>query len=203
MKLMKRIDRLMRAIDAAITVVKFMVALFAALVGFSVVAGLFAYRRLHDPEATLTVVGRPEPAVYASAVRRFVADLELSGAVRFAGRLADADLDACYRDADVLVVASEHEGFCLPVAEAMARGLPVLAFAEGAVPEVVGDAGVLLAAKAPLSTAAAAWRLQTDDDRRGRLVAAGRRRVPELGLADAADRLVDLLVGVQGPVLGR
>ena len=43
MKLMKRIDRLMRAIDAAITVVKFMGALFAALVGFSVVAGLLAY----------------------------------------------------------------------------------------------------------------------------------------------------------------
>ena len=43
MKLMERIDRLMRAIHAAFTVVKFMVALFAALVGFSVVAGVFAY----------------------------------------------------------------------------------------------------------------------------------------------------------------
>jgi len=134
---------------------------------------------------------------YADALRRYAAELGLGDAVHFAGKVDDADLREAYRTSDVLVVASEHEGFCLPVVEAMAEGLPVVAHRRGALPEVLGDAGVLLDGKDPEVTADAVHRLQTDDRWRAAVVTAGHRRLPALGLADAATRLVSLLLAVR------
>ena len=57
---------------------------------------------------------------------------------------------AHYRAADVFVSLSEHEGFCVPLVEAMHFGVPTVAFASTAVPETVGDATLLLADKDPL-----------------------------------------------------
>ena len=95
------------------------------------------------------------------------------------------------------MVSSDHEGFCLPVVEAMARDLPVVAFEEGVLGEVLGTAGVLLERKDPLTLSDAVHRVQTDTDLRARLVSAGRVRPAELGLAGAGERLADLLVSAQ------
>ena len=83
-----------------------------------------------------------------------MAELGLAGAVRFAGHASDATVASAYAEADVLVVTSEHEGFCVPVVEAMATGLPVVAFDQGAVPEVLGGAGSLVSDKDPYALAA-------------------------------------------------
>jgi glycosyltransferase involved in cell wall biosynthesis len=165
-----------------------------------VLAALCVYRQRHDPHATLLVVGKPAVAVYADALRRFAAELGLTGAVRFAGKIGDAELAEAYATADVLVVASEHEGYCLPVVEAMSAGLPVVAYRQGALPEVLGDAGVLVDQKGPMVVADAVNRLVTDRAWHDTVVAAGTARLPELGLADAGDRLADLLVGLGGGV---
>jgi len=161
------------------------------------VTALLAYRSRHDPTAELVVVGKPALPAYVRAVHRYVADLGLADAVRFAGKVADSALDEAYATADVLVVSSEHEGYCLPVVEAMAAGLPVVAYREGALPEVLGDAGVLVPTKDPVAVADAVHRLQADGDWRAAVVAAGRARVPALGLDRAGDRLVDLLLQVR------
>ncbi len=145
------------------------------------------------PTPTLLVIGKPALPAYVDALHRYVADLGLADAVQFAGKVTDAALADAYDSADVLVVSSEHEGYCLPVVEAMAHGLPVVAYREGALPEVLGDAGVLLDDKDPVVVADAVRDVQVDAARRAALVDAGRRRLPELGLAGAGDRLVDLL----------
>ena len=98
----------------------------------------------------------------------------------------------------MLVVTSEHEGFCVPVVEAMSAGLPVVAFDQGAVPEVLGGAGVLVSDKDPYALAAAIAALLADAPRRDAVVEAGRRRLAELDLDSAADRFVDLLVPLAG-----
>ncbi len=162
------------------------------------VAALLGYRARHDAAATLLVIGKPALSPYVDALHRYVADLGLADAVTFAGKVTDAVLADAYDSADVLVVSSEHEGYCLPVVEAMAHGLPVVAYREGALPEVLGDAGVLLDDKDPVVMADAIRAVQVDAVRRTALVEAGWRRLPALGLAGAGDRLVDLLVGVSG-----
>jgi len=112
-------------------------------------AALLVAREHHDPGATLTVVGRPVVAPYAGALRRFVDDLGLHDAVAFAGVLSDADLADALARADVLVIPSRHEGFGVPVLEAMTMGVPVVANRAGALPEVVGDGGLLVDAADP------------------------------------------------------
>jgi glycosyltransferase involved in cell wall biosynthesis len=62
----------------------------------------------------------------------------------FTGHVSNESITAYYRAADVFVCASEHEGFCVPVAEAMAYGLPVVALSAAAVPETLGGAGLLV-----------------------------------------------------------
>ncbi|HUA96066.1 MAG TPA: glycosyltransferase family 4 protein [Acidimicrobiales bacterium] len=161
------------------------------------IAALLAYRRRHDAEASLLVVGGTPVPAYAEALEQYAAELGLADAVRFAGKVDDDALGDAYRTSDVLVVASEHEGFCLPVVEAMAQGLPVVACRRGALPEVLGDAGVLLENKDPVVTADAVHRLQTDDEWRAAVVGAGHRRLPALGLDDAAPRLAGLLLAVR------
>jgi len=147
-----------------------------------------------DPEATLQIIGKPATESYVTSLQRYVAEMGLAGAVTFAGHTSDTTVAAAYGSADVLVVTSEHEGFCVPVVEAMSAGLPVVAFDQGAVPEVLGDAGVLVSDKDPYALAASIRDLLADAPRRAALSAAGRRRLAELDLESAADRFVSLLV---------
>jgi glycosyltransferase involved in cell wall biosynthesis len=91
--------------------------------------------------------------------------------------------------ADVYVSASEHEGFGVPLLEAMAHDVPVVAYAATAVPETVGGAAVLVGDKSPTVLATAAHRVVADGGLRAELVAAGRRRLHELGLPATTERL--------------
>jgi glycosyltransferase involved in cell wall biosynthesis len=158
------------------------------------IAALAVAREGADPGATLRIVGKPATDSYERALRHYVAGLGLEGAVWFSGYAADAAVAAAYAEADVLVVTSEHEGFCVPVVEAMAAGLPVVAFDQGAVPEVLGGAGVLVTSRDPYALAGAIGAVMADPTRRADLVDAGRRRLAELDLPNAADRFVDLLL---------
>ena len=80
---------------------------------------------------------------YDRFLERLVARLGVSGSVIFTGRVRLSELRACYEAADLFLCASRHEGFCVPLLEAMSFHLPILARAEAAVPETLGDAGVL------------------------------------------------------------
>jgi glycosyltransferase involved in cell wall biosynthesis len=154
---------------------------------------LLVARAHYDPEVTLQVVGRPVVPAYTRALHRFVDELGIHDAVTFRGGVSDADLVAAMAGSDVLVMASRHEGFGVPVIEAMTMGLPVVANTEGALPEVIGDAGLLIDATDPYALAGAAARVAADRGLRASLAEAGRRRVHALDLATAGDRTVDLI----------
>lgn len=95
------------------------------------------------PEARLIIVGPSPLPRYRRRLQAFVDELNLSRSW-LAGRVSDPALAAFYGHADVVVTASEHEGFCAPLLEAMAFDVPVVARRFGAVPETLGDAGLLL-----------------------------------------------------------
>jgi glycosyltransferase involved in cell wall biosynthesis len=163
------------------------------------ITALAATRRGRDPRAVLRIIGKPATEAYERALRRYVTELGLDDAVRFEGHASDTTVADAYATSDVLVVASEHEGFCVPVIEAMAAGLPVVAFDQGAVPEVLGDAGVLLTTRDPYAVADTIADLLADDARRADLATRGQHRIAALQLATTAERFVDLLV----PLLDR
>ncbi len=155
------------------------------------IAALFVARATTDPDARLTLIGSPTEPAYAAALRRYAGTLGLSGAVEFVEGVSDAELAAWYRCADVLVMLSDHEGFGVPLVEAMGHGTPIVAFDAGAVGEVLDGCGVLLAEKHPRAVVHAIADLLADRARRDRLVAAGRDRFDALGLNSAANHLVE------------
>jgi L-malate glycosyltransferase len=163
---------------------------------FAVMA-LLVTRQHHDQAATLRVVGRPVVPPYTTALRRFVDEMGLHDAVTFAGTLSDAGLAAAMEESDVLVMASQHEGFGVPAIEAMAHRLPVVANRAGALPETVGDAGLLVDTTDPWALARAISRVLGDRALRASLSAAATHRVTALGLPDAGERAADLVAGLR------
>lgn len=102
---------------------------------------------VHRPDAHLAIVGDCGDVYAAEAgrCRELAERLGVANRVHWLGRLDDAELARAYRGADLLVLPSVHEGFCVPVLEAMASGLPVLAARSAALPETIADAGLTFA----------------------------------------------------------
>ncbi len=152
-----------------------------------------AYRRAYDPHARLTLIGGSSSHSYLTALDAYVTSLGLDGAVRNLGSVPGGRLTAHYATADVFVCLSDHEGFCVPLLEAMAHGLPVVAYAAAAVPETLGGAGLLLPRKDPATVAAACHRVATDAALRQRFAAAGRARLAHFSLANTEAAMIDAL----------
>jgi glycosyltransferase involved in cell wall biosynthesis len=141
------------------------------------IAAFALFRQVHDPNARLWIAGGASSARYEAALRGYVEALGLDRAVGFTGAVPASHLGAYYADADVFVCLSDHEGFGLPVLEAWSHSLPVVAFRAGAIPEVAGDAAVLLSDKSPATVAAAVARVAHDAALHEALVARGRQRL--------------------------
>jgi glycosyltransferase involved in cell wall biosynthesis len=160
------------------------------------VKALWAFRRLYDDRARLHLVGGTSSFEYSKALTEYVGDLGLSTAVRLTGEVSDASLAAHFAAADVYLSLSAHEGFGVPLVEAMVAGVPVVTRGAGAVAETVADAALVLAAADPSYVAAALHRACTDDLLRATLTAAGHRRSAELAGGAVAARIVDAISGV-------
>jgi glycosyltransferase involved in cell wall biosynthesis len=133
------------------------------------VAKLMTERDVH-----LVVVGTPTAETRAQA-----AQLSLGERVTFTSGLPDEDYAALLASAQIAVIPSMYEGFSLPAAEHMASGTPVVASRAGALPEVTGDAALLVAPGDPEELAAALRRLHDDAALRDELAQRGLRRVGE------------------------
>ena len=152
-----------------------------------------AYRTAYDPLARLHVVGGPSSHAYWTALERFVAALGLSDAVDLAGSVTPGELAARYQVADVFVCVSEHEGFCVPLLEAMHHETPIVAYRAAAVPETLGPAGLVLDDKSPATVATAVHRVLSDAPLRAALVAAGTERIAHFALERTASLLADVV----------
>jgi glycosyltransferase involved in cell wall biosynthesis len=157
---------------------------------------LVVTRERRDPAATLTVVGKEAQPAYSRALHRFVTEMGLEQAVTFLGHVSDAEVAAAFAAADLLVVPSVHEGFCVPLVEAMAVGLPVVASESGVSLDILGGAGIMVDTHHAETLAGAIADLLGDEDRYDALVAAGRHQLEVLQLDRAGDRIVDLVLGL-------
>ncbi|HUR33353.1 MAG TPA: glycosyltransferase family 4 protein, partial [Vicinamibacterales bacterium] len=119
----------------------------------------------------LTCVGRLDrDAAYAAELARRAATGPLAGRVTMAGELSGDALDAAYAAADLFVLPTHYEGYGMVVAEALARGIPVVSTPTGAIPELVRDrAGVLVPPGNAAALGAALAPLISDRTRLGAL----------------------------------
>ncbi|CAA9295862.1 MAG: hypothetical protein AVDCRST_MAG26-4439 [uncultured Chloroflexia bacterium] len=144
---------------------------------------------------SLVIAGREDPRFQSARTR--VAELGLDRCVRFLPDVPDADLPALLGGALVFVFPSLAEGFGLPPLEAMACGTPVIASDRDSIPEVVGDAGLLVEPRPP-ALAAALQRLIDDDGLRRELSVRGLRRAAQFSWASTARATLDVYRAVAG-----
>jgi glycosyltransferase involved in cell wall biosynthesis len=129
-----------------------------------------------ERDVHLIVVGKPTEG---GPTDRLVAELGLGARVRFVTGISDNELAELAASAEIAVVPSLYEGFSLPAVEHMASGTPLVASRTGALPEVTGDAAVLVTAGDPEELAAVLRRLHDSGPERTRLAAAALARVQE------------------------
>ncbi len=122
-----------------------------------------------------------------SPIHRLVQRLGLSQKVRFQGYVEPSDLPYWYAAATIFVLPSHYEGFGLPVAEAMASGTPVITSSTSSLPEVAGDAALLVDPSSPVEIARAMLELAEDCERRRELAARGIRRSRRFTWKQAAE----------------
>jgi glycosyltransferase involved in cell wall biosynthesis len=153
------------------------------------------YKRYVDAFYRFIFVGRYDAVPrYYSTIRALMTEYRLlHERFIFTGPVSDEELAVYYRRAAVYISLSEHEGFCAPLVEAMATGVPVLAYAAAAVPETLGGAGVQFAPKDLEYAAELAGALAFDDALRATVIERQRRRAADFGLDRVRDRLAAML----------
>jgi glycosyltransferase involved in cell wall biosynthesis len=156
---------------------------------------MFAYYRAAiDREAQLILVGSyRDHREYYARLRELQRALALETSVTFTGAVSQAELCAYYREADCFISLSEHEGFGVPLLEAMKFDVPVVAYDAAAVGETVGGAGVLLRERDLAQAAEAAALVSEDGALRAKLAAAGRKRVADFDTETVAQRTREVL----------
>lgn len=137
----------------------------------------FAAVRRRAPHLTLVLAGSVEPP--SPPIEAAIGRSGLSGSVRVAGYVRADDLPALYAAAAAVVYPSLYEGFGLPVLEAMASGVPVLASSTSCFPEVAGDAALLVDPQSVEAIAEGLWSILSDVALRERLVQKGLARAAE------------------------
>ncbi|MEM7140394.1 MAG: glycosyltransferase [Actinomycetota bacterium] len=159
--------------------------------------GVLAALHAGGTAARLVLVGGSSSGAYVEAIETLARRLGVAESLVITGSVSEAALLGWYGAADVFVSVSEHEGFCVPVVEAMGLGVPVVAFGSSALPETIGGAGLVLDDKSPGHVAAAIERVVGDDAVRAGLVDRGHQRAAELGppaALDATRAILDTLV---------
>jgi glycosyltransferase involved in cell wall biosynthesis len=153
------------------------------------------YKRYVDAYYRFIFVGRYDVVPrYYSMIRALMADYRLlHDRFIFTGPIPDEELAVYYQHSAVYVSLSEHEGFCVPLVEAMAADLPVLAFSAAAVPDTLGGAGVQFAPKDLELAAELLGELAFNDELRAGVIAGQRKRLADFGDARVTREIESLL----------
>ena len=153
------------------------------------------YKRYVDADYRFIFVGHTDavPRYYAALRAQMLEYKMPPDRFLFPGVVPDEDLAVYYRHAHAYLSLSEHEGFCLPLIEAMAADVPVLAYGAAAVPETLGGAGVCFTPKDLEWAAELLGMLVYDEELRAAVIAGQRRRAADFDLA-ATDRRLATLV---------
>lgn len=157
----------------------------------------FARRRYEWKDHLLVLVGDAEHRF--GSYRRSVQAEHIEEAVRCPGRVSSEDLHALYAGASVFVFPSLYEGFGMPVLEAMASGAPVVTSNTTALPEVAGDAALLVNPESPDELGEAVTRILQDEPLRRSLQAKGKERVKQF----TWDRTARQTFGVYREIVGQ
>lgn len=138
----------------------------------------------HDSRLFLVGKDKANLSKYTSFLHDLRRRLELQDSVIFTGEVSESELKSYYLLADLFVITSEHEGFCVPLVEAMAMKVPIVALSSSAIPETISKAGLVWDERDPYLFAESIDTLINDESIRIRMSLLGRQRYEELFTGD-------------------
>lgn len=157
-----------------------------------VIAAFAAYREKYDKDARLILAGDDTIKPYTLRLREYTRALQVPN-VKITGHVTFPELLALYRKSSALLCMSDHEGFCVPLVEAMYFRLPIVAKDAAAVGETLGGCAVLLKDKDPSAAADALHRIISDAGAREKQLDAQTKRLGELTGQAAEERMAELI----------
>lgn len=153
----------------------------------------FHYHRFLNPNSRLILVGAQFLSLYDRQLAQLIDHLGLSSSVLFTDRISLGDLKTYYEAADLFLCTSQHEGFCVPLVEAMYFRLPILARATSAIPYTLGQAGVRFH-RFEYSVLAETLQLLIEDQAlRGQIISTEQQRLDDFAPAQVEVKLRDHL----------
>ncbi|WP_407742814.1 glycosyltransferase [Hyalangium sp.] len=162
-----------------------------------------AYQRLYQPRSRLLIAGYLNRETPYGAYLHGVKDLLGAERVHLLGRVSASQLSACYAVATAYLSMSRHEGFGVPLLEAMERGVPVVAYGAAAVPETMSGAGLATRTRDPMEVAQLLAVLEREPQLRQQVIAGQRARLASLGQEAVAGQIREglrpLLEGALAP----
>lgn len=149
------------------------------------------YQEIYERKVKLYLVGNysEQDAYYQFLLKECQQYVGLD--VYFTGRVSDDELEEYYRNADVFLCMSEHEGLCFPLLESMRYQVPVIAFRAAAIPDTLGNAGVLVNTKDSLVVAKEIEILVSDRLKRLKLIECQNERLEDFSFNNAKQMLLD------------
>ncbi len=159
----------------------------------NLIAALSAYNKMYSEDAVLHLVGRPFSKEYFKMLKNVARELGVNENVNFAMGVSAEELSSYYKGSDALVCLSEHEGFCVPLLEAMYNDLPIAAYDSSAIAETLEGAGILTKRNDPVTSAVAMRRISTDEELRRYLRHQMSNRLEQLSLQASRQKLYKAL----------
>lgn len=157
------------------------------------IESFFWYHKKMNPMSRLVIIGSERSCPrYFAMLKMFVGDLDLQN-VCFEGFASPTGIQTYYKHADLFVTTSKHEGFCLPLLEAMHHNVPVIAPAIGGIPEALNGSGVMYDDLRPAELGGLFHRVLSDPAIRADVLASQSRRMAEVRARNIEAELTELL----------
>ena len=160
----------------------------------NVIRAFYFYHKYYHPDSRLFLVGSWNGMErYYERLCDYVEALGIAEHVIFTGHIRFDEILAYYHLADVFLCMSEHEGFCVPLVEAMYFQVPIVAYSCAAVPDTLGGSGILLDSKEPMPAAAAIHEVLTSAALRQKILETQAERLGAFQYEPVRNRLEEVL----------
>lgn len=155
---------------------------------------VFYYYHTHiNTNSRLFIVGNHQFPDYVQYLKQVAENLHISNSVIFTGMVSNELLRDYYRKSHIFLCMSEHEGFCVPLLEAMKFGLPVLAYNSTGIPYTMGDSGILINKKDFIEIAELINVIAEDEKVRNRIIAKQHERLKEFDIKVTSSKLMQVI----------
>lgn len=146
----------------------------------NIINSFAVYKKKFNIDSRLFLVGGVGNENYSDALKKYARELDVENDVVFTGKVPLSQYIAYYKMADVFLCMSAHEGFCIPLIEALYFNLPIIAVNSTAIPDTLNGSGILLNTRKPEEVASAINKLQTDSNYRSEILKGEKARLNEL-----------------------